>query len=520
MRRKAKWPLLSVTCKPKPADMQKRFVAVWFPYLKTDWFVRKHPVRKGTAFVVTAPHHGRLVVEESNRLAQAQGIYSGTVVADARALYPLLQAVDDRPGLAQKLLTNLAHWALRYTPVAAADLPSGLLLDATGCAHLWGGEAAYLRHIALRLRSIGYTVKIAMAGTVGAAWALSRFGANGSVVPSGEQSTAVANLPPASLRLDGNTVERLHKLGLTAVGSFANMPRQSLRRRFGPVVLQRLDQALGIEDEFITPVVPVEPYQERLPCTEPIATAAGIRMGAERLLDAMCNRLRAEGTGLRVAVLRCFRVDGKTESATVTTHRPSNNAAHLMKLFELRLGEIEPALGIEMFALEASRVEPIAATSAKLWEGGAGLEGEALWQLLDRINGKFGEGRVVRYVPNERWWPERCLKPAQSLEEQPTTEWRTDKPRPVRLLQPPERIEVAAPVPDYPPMHFRHKGVLHKIIRADGPERIEQEWWTQEGEHRDYYRVEDDKGCRYWLFRAGHNKADKPHQWFLHGYFG
>ena len=190
---------------------------------------------------------------------------------------------------------------------------------------------------------------------------------------------------------------------------------------------------------------------------------------------------------------------------------------HLFKLFEIKLSTIEPALGIELFVLEAPKVEDHFPLQEKLWEGSGGLEDERLSELLDRLSSKTGV-QATRYLPDEHYWPERSLKPASSLIEKLTTEWRKDKLRPLQLLAIPERIEVTAPIPDYPPMLFQHKGKLHRIIKADGPERIEQEWWLQQGQHRDYYRVEDESGNRYWLFRLGHYD-DKKFQWFIHGFF-
>ncbi len=196
----------------------------------------------------------------------------------------------------------------------------------------------------------------------------------------------------------------------------------------------------------------------------------------------------------------------------------THNSHHIFKLFETKIDQIEPALGIELFLLEAQKVEDVSPMQESLWEQISGLDNIPLSELLDRVEAKFGNGHVHRYLPDEHYWPERSIKLASSISEKPTTAWKADRPRPVQLLPMPEKIEVAAPVPDYPPMNFRYKGKLHKIIKADGPERIEQEWWLQQGQHRDYYYVEDEEGCRYWLFRLGHY-TDKTYGWFIHGFF-
>lgn len=498
--------------------MSKRFVAIWFRYLKTDWVARRHSNLQEAAFVLASPDHGRMIITSVNAIAHSQGIDRGISVADARAVVPSLQVMDDKKDLDYKLLNGLAEWCIRYSPVVSIDLPDGLILDATGCAHLWGGEELYVKNIIERLKSLGYHCYAAMADTIGAAWAVSRFGSGSCIIKTGQQATALLSLPAAALRIEAEVAERLNKLGLRYISDFISMPHSALSRRFGQAFIKRLNQALGNEDEIIYSVQPVEPYQERLACEELITTRTGIEIALQRLLETLCRRLRQEQKGLRIAVFRCCRIDGKTISIEIGTNRPSSNTAHIFKLFEIKLDNIEPALGIEVFILEAKKVEDLLPAQEKLWETTQGLDNISLAELLDRFNSKFGKGHVYRYVPDEHYWPERSFKVASSLQEKPATIWKTDRPIPVHLLQVPAPIEVTAPIPDYPPMLFRYKGKLHKIIKADGPERIEQEWWLQQGEHRDYYYVEDEQGCRYWLFRLGHYSA-KTYQWFIHGFF-
>ena len=499
--------------------MQKRFVAIWFRYLKTDWFTRRNPQLHDIPFVLAAPAHGRLIVTAANALAELESVYTGMVVADARAIIPSLQVLDDDDKLAPKLLKGFAEWFIRYTPVVAIDTPDGLILEVTGCTRLWNGENKYLTDINKRLNHFGYIVRTAMADTIGAAWAVARFGKCIPLVEPGQHRTALLSLPPAALRISTENIERLEKLGLRQIGSFMDMPRSALRRRFGTELLQRLDQAMGDEQEFILPVIPVEPYQVRLPCLEPIVTATGIEIALQKLLDTLCERLKTEGKGIRTALFKGYRVDGKTVSIEIGTNKPSLNINHLFKLFQLKIENIEPALGIELFILEAPKVEDLLLVQEKLWQKNGGLEDNNLAELLDRIGGKLGNQHIHRYLPDEHYWPERSYKKATALNEKSTTEWKTDKPRPLQILAAPEEIQATSLIPDYPPMHFRYKNVLHKIVKADGPERIEQEWWLQEGKHRDYYVVEDEEGQRYWIFRSGHYDAAKTYRWFIHGFF-
>lgn len=499
--------------------MGKRFVSIWFPHLAADWFTLRTPGLTKVPFVLTLPSHGRTVITAANPLAQQKGLYAGMVLADAKAIVPELQAFDDKPELTIQLCQRIAEWCIRFTPVAAPDPPDGIILDASGCTHLWGGDGNYIADIVKKIEGKEYAVKAAIADTVGAAWAAARFGKGDFVIESGRQTDALLYLPAAALRLEKSVVDRLNKLGLRQVKDFVFMPHSALRRRFGSGFIQRINQATGAEEEAVQPVYPVEPYRERLPCVEPIVTRTGIEIALERLLEELCARLKSEGKGLRSAYFRCYKLDGGAQGVEIGTGRPSHHAAHLFRLFELKLSTIEPGLGIELFVIEAIRVEDNPSQQEALWNEGGGLQNEKLSELIDRLSGKLGAEAIRRYLPVEHHWPERSIKSTSSLDEPPATAWRTDKRRPLQLLPAPEPIEVTAPIPDYPPMNFRYRGKLHAVAGADGPERIEQEWWIQEGEHRDYYCVEDEEGHRYWLFRLGHYDEEKKPQWFLHGFF-
>jgi len=468
-------------------------------------------------FVLRQPSHGRMMVSAVNAAAERSGMACGLALADARALLPHLHVLDDAPDKIQRVLHKLAAWCIRFTPFVALHPPDGLLLDATGCAHLWGGEEKYVQEIIKKLTARGYTVRVAMADTPGAAWAVAHYEKNPGVVPAGQHINALLALPPQALRLEPDVVNRLHNLGLHQIKQVIHLPRTSLRRRFGVAFLHQLDKAMGQELEILQPIQPVEPYHERLPCLEPIVTATGIEMALKQLLEMVCLRLQQEQKGLRTAVFKGHRVDGKVEQVSIATSRASHQVSHLFKLFEIKLSTIEPALGIELFVLEAPKVEPHLPQQKNMWETGGGLADGQLAELVDRLSNKIGE-RIYRYLPDEHHWPERSFREATSLQEEAITEWRTDVHRPLHVLPIPERIEVTAPIPDYPPLLFRYKGKVHPVVKADGPERIEQEWWRQQGQHRDYYRVEDDTGNRYWLFRLGHYH-DETFQWFLHGYF-
>ncbi|WP_354004783.1 DNA polymerase Y family protein [Olivibacter sp. 47] len=499
--------------------MKRRFASIWFHHLTTDWMTVRRPVLKDVPFVFAAPVHGRMVICAANPVAEQQGVTRGMVVADAKAFLPSLQVIDERPRLSEKLLKAIGHWCIRFTPIVALDDPDGLILDISGCAHLWGGERKYLKILVSRLKERGYDTRMAIADTIGTAWAIARFGKVKPIIESCDQLDALMPLPPIALRLEPHTLERLQRLGLKTIGGFAAMPRTVLRRRFGDTFLLRLGQALGYEDEFITSLKPIIPYEERLPCLEPISTEKGIEIALQKLLENLCKRLSGEGKGLREALLKCHRIDGKMEQISIGTNHATANVPHLFNLFALKISQIEPALGIELFILEAPKTEDVDPVQESIWSSRTGMENTAIAELLDRLKSRDSSCEISRYLPDQYYWPERSVKEASSIKEKPIINWPTDRPRPTRLLSIPEPITVTSPIPDYPPMLFRYKGKMHTIKKADGPERIAREWWMDKGEHRDYYYVEDEKGQRFWLYRSGHYGSSQSGQWFLHGFF-
>ncbi|WP_398451754.1 DNA polymerase Y family protein [Sphingobacterium thalpophilum] len=499
--------------------MKKRFASLWFRHLKTDWMTVCRPRLAEIPFVLAISTHGKIVVSASSPLAEQEGVFPGMGIADAKAILPDLKVIHERVGLEQKLLHAIAHWCIRYTPVAALDLPDGIVMDISGCAHLWGGEKAYLEHIISRLKQHGYDVRMSIADSIGGAWAVARYGQGDPIVVPKTLSEVLKTMPAQALRLEPTVLQRLQALGLKTIGSFSNMPRVALRRRFGHHLLLRLDQAMGNTDEFIMPIKPIVPYEERLPCLEPIQTAKGIELAVQELLVRICTRLLSEGKGLREAVLLCHRMDGKIEQVAIGTNRATAQVQHLFQLFALKISQIEPGLGIELFVLEVPKVEEAPSVQENLWSDRIGLDHPALTELLDRLKNRDPSCDISRYLPAARYWPERSMQAACSLQERSTVDWQQGRPRPTRLLHTPEPIVVTAPIPDYPPMLFRYNGRVHTIKKADGPERIEREWWIDKGEHRDYYAVEDEEGQRFWLYRSGHYDESLPKQWFLHGFF-
>lgn len=497
--------------------MPKRFLSIWFPYLSIDSTIKKTPDLIDKPFVLCTAEHGKMMIKAVSLQARSEGIKAGDVLASARAIIPDLVYFQDDPVSVQKLLSALAEWCLRFTPTVAVDAPDGLLLDISGCTHLWGGERSYIKSLQHKLLTGGYQAQIAIADTIGSAWALARYGnSKSSIAVPKKHIEMLSLLPPTALRIEVSTVQRMQKLGFKNIGMFMNMPHNILRRRFGNHLLQRLNQALGNYPETLSPIQPIAPYQERLPCLEPICTATGIAIALRTLLEQLCFRLQKEGKGLRNGVLKGYRIDGNIQQIQIGTNKASYNITHLFQLFELKISTIEPALGIELFVLEAITVEDTYSAQEALWHTPG--QQDKIAELLDNIAGKLGLNTISRYLPVAQHWPERSVKIAHSLQEMPSVVWPNTLSRPIHLLAKPEPIEVTVPLPDYPPILFLHKKRVYKLVKADGPERIEQEWWLENGAARDYYRVEDEQGARYWLFRLGQYGHGTP-QWFLHGFF-
>jgi protein ImuB len=497
----------------------QRFVVIWFTFLRVEWCVRKWQLQNNSPIVLYTYQRNRKIITATNQHAQAQGIAIHMPLADAQAICTNLQYFEEPSNNFEGIIQHIAEWCIRYSPVVAVDAEhtDTIIINASGCPYLWGGEQLYINDITTRLKKIGYTTQMGMADTIGAAWALSRY-ANGTIAATNATANALHFLPPQALRLPAPITEKLHQLGMHQITDFMQMPAAQLRRRFGQVLITRLQQALGFINETIQPVFITQPYTEKLQCIQPINTRVGIEIALKKLLQKLCTRLITEAKGLRTARLLTFSIDEKSQSHSIGTHKASNDAVYLFSLFELQLNTIKPGLGIELFILEAPLVEQHTAQQQQIWVGKKDLQDQSINHLIDKIANKIGPETVNRYLPAQHHWPERAITPTNNLQQQPTTNWQTNNTRPITLLNPPQLIQVTAPIPDYPPMLFKHQGTLHRIVKADGPERIEQEWWIQDGEHRDYYYVETQAGNRYWLFRLGHYNPTQQAQWFLHGY--
>jgi protein ImuB len=464
-----------------------------------------------------------------NDAAAKAGLHPFQTVADALALEPDLITEDADPDADLAALEALGDWCVRFSPAVAVQAPDGLMLDIEGGEGLWGGEQAMLDDLVTRFRGAGIPACAAIADTVGAAWALARFGKGRRVVPSGAQRAWLEPLPIESLRLSENDAETLVTLGVSSVGGLLKLPRAELARRFGPGVRLRLDQALGDAEEALTYRRAPPPFFERLAFFEPISAPDDLLRVATDITAAMSRRLAGALSGARRFELGFHRVDGRVESVGVGTAIAGRDAKRIAKLFAPKLETVDPGFGVEAVTLAASQVERIADAQGRLADGvhenacsfeSGGEDG--VEALVDRLANRLGEAEVWRPAARETWIPERAVERAAPLAASDKA-WPADRPRPVRLFHRPEPIEAIAETPDNPPVSFRWRGRTHRVRKAEGPERLAQEWWRAQDygpdKVRDYYRVEDAEGRRFWIFRAGLYASDATPRWWLHGLF-
>ena len=470
----------------------------------------------------------RIVAHEPD--AGALGLFMGQKLADARALIPTLDARPAEPEADADLLRQVARWCDRYTPLVGAS-DDGLMLDITGCAHLAGGEAALMAEIAARLRGQGFTARLGLADSIGAAWALARFGAPLARAEPGD-AAPLMRLPLAALRLSDEVVTGLGRVGFKTVGCIAPLPRAPLAARFGEGLMRRLDQALGRAGETLSPLLPVAELSAEKAFAEPIAHTSDIDRAIALLAGSLVPLLEQRGMGARALELRLYRVDGAVPVLAVEAAQPLRDAERIAALFAQRLAglavEIDAGFGFDLVKLAVLRAEPFDGRQGEL-SGGPG-RADRLEALVDRLGARLGADRVRGFVGADTHIPERAFGtlpvtrrragtpaagPAAAIPAPPLT-------RPLYLLARPEPVEAMAQVPDGPPVRFRWRKVGYAAARSEGPERIACEWWRdgRRAPTRDYFRVEAEAGQRFWMFRHGLYAQEKPQpRWYMHGVF-
>jgi protein ImuB len=525
-----------------PLADTRRYLALWFPHLSTDR-IRGRLTPSGRPderpLVVVERHGGALRLAALDAKAIGLGLSAGMALAEARALVPALDTADAAPEADAGLLRACAEACEMFTPLVALRGADGLVLDITGCAHLFGDEAALARLARRRIGGFGLSSRAAIATTPDAAFAFARHGgitgANAGVaIP---EAGAAKMLPIAALGCDSATALALRRAGLRSLGDLAARPPHVLAARFGKGLVSALQRILGLEDIRITPLRPPPLMMSERHFSEPMTAMESLLAVLQELAQDIAHELEARGEGGRAFGISFFRADGAVRRIALATAQGMRDAAGLMRLVRLKIealaDPLDPGFGFDALRMAVLRSEPLAALQSTLaGREEAQDESRVLADLVNRLVARFGDGNVRRFVALDTHDPVLAGRAAPYLAGVASAPWSDPEEgeppaRPLTLFAPPQPIEVLAEVPDSPPLRFRWRRVLHHVALAEGPERIAPEWWRKavsQGDAapapRDYYRVEDMKGHRFWIFREGYYEDGAAHpRWFIHGLF-
>lgn len=533
-----------------------RIVSIWLPAWPIDRLRRTKPGlvpdHHPFALVEKGPHGLR--IHAVNAKAGEAGVRAGMPLADVRAGLPEIAVRPAAPRADAEALQRLVRWLGRYSPTRNVDGDDGAWIDITGAAHLFGGEVALLEDLVRRLSRLGIEARAGLADTFGAAHALARWATTAHeplrVASAKDGRSALAVLPVAALRLSPATVQLLSRLGLKRIGLLYAVPRSALERRFreasgrtrtagrdkyateAAAVLLRLDQALGTLAEPKPAMVEPPEAAVRLSFPEPIVSHAGIMAAVDRLAHALCDDLAARCQGAARFRLALYRSDGSCAEVRVGMSAPGRDPGHLARLLGEKLAAIDAGFGLDLLILEAGRVERLVSRQPTL-AASAGAPERMTNLLLDRLANRLGTSRIVRIGEVGSHVPERAERIAAALLSEPprersgeTLQARTAAPPPPLLIVPPEPASVVAEIPDGAPVRLLWRRLSRRITRAEGPRRIAPEWWraiaAPEKDRpltRDYYRLEDETGAGYWVYRDGFygEHEDRPPRWFVHG---
>ena len=541
-----------------------RFLSISLPTLATDRVIRLMRAR-GLAKAPDAPLATIAKINGAQKLAAldargaALGLRPGMNLPDARAMHPALVCADADPAAEAETLAHIADWCRRFTPLAALDAPDGIMLDVSGAAHLFGGEASLQADVEARLRAQGFFARAALASTPDAAFALARYGGEreGRILPATLDAAALArrlgDLPLAALGLDPATLKALAEAGLRRVSDILMRPRAPIAARCRPELYARLDGLLGLAKTPISPRFEAPAFMAERRFLDGIVRREDIEASILSLARDLSKLLARHGEGARRLEVSLFRVDGAVMRFEAGASRPLREPGVIARLFRERFeaaskandGEaFDAGYGFDVIRLAALEVERRDEEEADCFDIGnrqgvqASLKAADLADLIDRLGARLGVRRVTRLAFHATHAPEFAvtaapaaqyadkghhIKPAAMARRAAFADEAGLLPaRPIRLLPRPEPIEAIAGVPDGPPLRFRWRRVLHEVAAFEGPERIAPEWWRRDESAltRDYFRAEDTEGRRFWVFREGLfvSETARP-RWFMHGLF-
>jgi len=475
---------------------------------------------------VYAKQANAFVLTGVNAEAAALGLHAGQALADARAIYPALSTVEAEPEEDARVLDALAAWCERFTPVVVVDAPDGLFLDITGCGHLFGGDEVLRDEIVTRLKAQGFAARAAIADTPGAAWALARYGS------SSRGEAKLLALPIEALRLDEDAAALLRRLGLKTISQLIAAPRAAFTARAGQKAMLRLDQALGRAPEALSPRRPPPPVSALRRFLEPLFSVENILIAAQDLCADVVAMLERRGGGARACALHLYGLDGRDRVIEIGTSRPQRDGKTLLRLLREKLSiaaeNLDAEFGIEAARLDVVQIERIDSVLQSLVAERTHASAEEIDAIVDLLSARLGAKRVLRAKLVASHQPERAGGWVGARLAVPSDRFAITTPvngggkralrRPLTLFQRPQLVEAIATVPDGPPIRFRWRRVLREVVRAEGPERIAGDW-LKGAPTRDFYRVEDAHGRRYWLCREGVYGETQAPRWFVMGLF-
>ncbi|MGN6371167.1 MAG: Y-family DNA polymerase [Phycisphaerae bacterium] len=493
------------------------------------------PVRRHKPLMLMATTARQEVVARCCAQCAGSGIRPGMTVAEAKALCPAARVVAFDHARSRSAMELLAKWSLRFSPVVMVDraasgrfpevgeevIPEGLLLDVTGEAHLFGSEHLLLTEIAARLQRIGFSARLAIAPTVGGAWALARFGPHALAVVGEEQlQKALEPLPIGALRISSEVAAGLKQVGIERIGHLLKIPRESLLTRFGEELLMRLDQAMGRMGEMIEPLRVADPVSVERVFEGATTQLEAVMVTVRELLEALQRELLERESGIRGVRVELKRINLPPASRELVVGRATRDAKHVWNLLRPKVEQMHLGHGVEAVVLTAYWVERIRHRQTGAWETGESSDthDEEYEALLDTLVNRWGEKRVLAARTVASHMPEvaRQFRPVRekvALNEKvgPTDVLFVD--RPSVLLEHPEKAEVLFLQPDHPPTQMNWRGRVHGLMNGSGPERIVTAWWgARLSSTRDYFKTQTEEGLWVWIFRELETE-----RWFVHG---
>ena len=500
----------------------KRVLCSWFLRWPIHRRYHTQPTLKKRPLVLFAETAQRLRVTACCPRAEQQGVRIGQPLADAKVFLPAANYLAAEPEADRAALRELALDAQRFTPLVGLEEgpePRSLFSNIAGCTHLWNGEQPFFQDLVGYWTSRGYVVRHALADTLGSAWASTHYGPATSLIPSGRESAVLGDLPVAALRLPETIVTRLTAMGLRRIRDVLKLPRETLPARFGAELLMRIDQALGARDELFVAERLREPLVVSRAWEDPLTSQFAISSANRDLLRQLLAQVAQHSVGLQEA-RGTFQTETGAISVDLQLVEPTTDERHWQELVELRMERQPWPGGVTKITWTALRLGTLPRQQGHLFDDDDRAESSrALATLVDRLTSRLGVDAVLRVQVEPDAQPEQAVTLVPWTASRTTgndvlldaTWWRH---RPMRLLAPPERLEVMSVIPDGPPLRMRWHGRSYRVTRQWGPERIETGWWRADDAQRDYYRVEWDDGAHVWTFR---DRRDGT--WWVHGFF-